>query len=83
MDNTNETMEGRADVQAHYTNSAIQPIDVIRKVLTPEELRGFLKGNIIKYRLRAGKKGPALQDIGKAEQYEDWLKDMDKKSPQE
>lgn len=44
--------------------------DVIKAVLTPEELRGYLKGNILKYRLRAGQKGSAEKCIAKA----DWHK---------
>ena len=70
-----DTKDGYSDAQAHYANAAIEPIAVIRAFLTPEEMKGFLKGNILKYRLRAGMKGSALQDIGKAEQYEKWLKE--------
>lgn len=43
--------------------------DVISKTLTPEEYKGFLKGNILKYRLRAGKKGDASICIDKANWY--------------
>lgn len=48
-----------------------QPIDVIRAYLTPEEFAGFCKGNILKYRLRAGEKGDAAQDLAKANWYRD------------
>ena len=43
-------------------------IDVIRAVLTPEEYRGWCKGNALKYQLRAGKKDPTklVQDLQKA-----------------
>lgn len=51
----------------------LESIDAIQKVLTEEEFRGFLKGNSLKYRFRAGKKDALEQDIAKAEQYEGML----------
>ena len=57
---------------AHYTSGAHECIDVIRAMLSPEEFRGFLKGNVIKYRYRAPMKG-GEQDIKKAEWYEERL----------
>ena len=51
----------------------MEVIDVIKKTLTLEEFVGYCKGNSIKYRLRAGKKDDALQDIAKAETYEEFL----------
>ena len=38
-----------------------------------EELIGFLKGNIIKYTLRANHKGTPEKDKAKALQYKKWL----------
>lgn len=49
-------------------------IDIIREVLTTEEFVGFCKGNSLKYRLRANKKGDGLTDIKKAEEYEKWAR---------
>lgn len=46
-----------------------ESFDVIRKTLTSEEYIGFLKGNILKYRLRAGKKGDASICIAKSDWY--------------
>jgi len=46
-----------------------QAIDVIKAALTPEEFAGYLKGNALKYRLRAGQKGPAEKCLAKAEWY--------------
>lgn len=34
---------------AHYTFGKVECIDAIESALTPEEFRGYLKGNIIKY----------------------------------
>jgi DnaJ-class molecular chaperone len=54
----------------HYDYFGEQAIDVIKAALTAEEYIGFLKGNSLKYRLRAGKKNNALEDLKKAEEYE-------------
>lgn len=50
-----------------------QSIDVIQAALTPEEFAGFCKGNALKYRLRAGEKGDAAEDLAKANWYRDRL----------
>ena len=52
----------------HYTTMDIQPWDVMESVLTPEEFIGFLKGNIIKYAMRAGRK-EGTDDAAKAKHY--------------
>ena len=44
-------------------------------VLTAEEFKGFLKGNIIKYSLRAGRKDGS-DDAGKAKHYMQKLNEM-------
>jgi hypothetical protein len=36
----------------HYKDMAIQPWTVMQHVLTPEEFRGYIKGNLIKYAMR-------------------------------
>lgn len=41
----------------HYVSGAIECIDAIRAALTPDEFRGFCKGNIIKYAYRERLKG--------------------------
>jgi hypothetical protein len=52
----------------HYKDMPIQPWAVMESVLTHDEFVGFLKGNIIKYSLRAGRKDGS-DDAGKAEHY--------------
>jgi hypothetical protein len=52
----------------HYKDMPIQPWAVMEAVLTHDEFVGFLKGNIIKYSLRAGRKDGS-DDAGKAEHY--------------
>ena len=51
----------------HYKEMGMQPWDVMEAVLTHEEFIGFLKGNIIKYSMRQGKKDS--DDAGKARHY--------------
>ena len=58
----------------HYKNGGIETIELIKEYLTPEEFRGYLKGNIIKYRERAPYKGNTEQDYAKALKYWEWLK---------
>lgn len=56
----------------HYKLSdGMESIDVIRAVLSPEEHKGWCKGNALKYQFRAGKKDPAKEseDYRKAEFY--------------
>lgn len=57
---------------SHYRIMGTEVIDLIHDNLTPEEFRGYCKGNILKYRLRAGHKGDATEDIAKAKQFERW-----------
>ena len=54
---------------AHYTAGGIETIDYIKAKLTPEEFIGYLKGNVIKYTSRAGKKIDTIQDLEKAQWY--------------
>ena len=59
---------------AHYQLfPGMEAIDVIRASLSPEEFAGYLKGNVLKYRLRAGDKGPADKCIAKAHWYQNRL----------
>ncbi len=48
----------------------MEAIELIEKVLSPAEFRGFMKGNILKYRLRAGNKDQPRQDLAKADWYQ-------------
>lgn len=51
----------------------MEVLDVIKKTLTLEEFVGYCKGNVLKYRLRAGKKDNLQQDIDKADYYQNLL----------
>lgn len=54
---------------AHYKVGGIETIDYIEAKLTPEEFRGYLKGNVLKYLSRAGNKGNYEEDLLKARWY--------------
>jgi hypothetical protein len=56
---------------SHYTSGGIETIDYLKATLSKAEFEGFLKGNILKYTSRAGKKddNPKLQDLKKAAYY--------------
>ena len=47
-------------------------MEVLENFLTPEELKGFYKGNVIKYILRSDKKN-GTEDLNKALKYLGWL----------
>lgn len=65
------------DHPEHYggADDPYEVIKVLKAWLTPEELRGFCKGNAIKYLARAGKKPgqPSKRDEAKAEWYAKYL----------
>ena len=56
----------------HYNELSIQPIEVMQALLTPTEFLGFLKGNIIKYSYRCGKKDDPKSELAKFERYQEW-----------
>ena len=66
----------------HYTAGGIECIAAIEAALTPEEFRGYLKGNILKYVWRERRKGQT-ESIKKAEWYSKYLIEFDKKTPQQ
>lgn len=47
----------------------VEAIEIIAASMTKEEWAGYCKGNMLKYRLRAGKKDALEQDIAKAQTY--------------
>jgi hypothetical protein len=61
----------------HYKDMPIQPWHVMEAVLSPEEFRGFLRGNIIKYSMRAGRK-EGSDDAGKARHYMKKLEEVER-----
>lgn len=52
----------------HYQDKAVQPWDAMACWMTPEQFKGFLRGNIIKYVARCDDKG-GVEDLRKARHY--------------
>jgi hypothetical protein len=52
----------------HYRQGEIECIDAIEAALTPEEFRGYCKGNAIKYIWRERHKG-CVESLKKAQWY--------------
>lgn len=53
----------------HYRQGDIECIDAIEAALTPEEFRGYCKGNVIKYTWRERHKGRSVEDLRKSMWY--------------
>jgi hypothetical protein len=51
----------------HYAKLDVQPWDVMRATMTPDEFQAFLRGNAIKYLMRD--KGSRAEDFAKAHHY--------------
>ena len=65
--------EHDADVKNKHYISDHQPIETMQSNMTHDEMIGFLKGNIIKYACRCGKKDEPLKEAEKIKQYAEWL----------
>ena len=64
-------------VNEHYRTLEIEPFEIIEKDFTPEEQRGYYKGNILKYTLRD--KGQNEEDAVKIQVYAEKLQDLERK----
>lgn len=53
---------------SHYQGK-VECIDYLQDKLSNEEIKGFCKGNVIKYLSRAGKKESEIDDCKKAQWY--------------
>ena len=56
----------------HYCKGGLECIQVIKAQLTPEQNKGYLYGNVLKYMWRWQDKN-GLEDLRKAEHYLKWL----------
>lgn len=66
--------EQNNNIPNHYKGSEnIDVIDFLYQQLPFEQFKGFMKGNMIKYPVRAGRKDDELADIKKARDYADRL----------
>ena len=65
---------------SHYQGiNGLEVIEVHKNFLTEEELRGYYKGNALKYLLRERKKN-GLEDLKKARKHLDWLIELEGKN---
>jgi hypothetical protein len=62
-------MTDQVNSPGHYTAGGIETIDYMRAKASPEEFRGYLRLNALKYLSRAGLKGDAVTDLKKAAWY--------------
>lgn len=58
---------------AHYNLGDIEAIQVIKAQLGEEGFKHYCMGNVLKYSLRAGKKGEVEEDLAKGARYAHWL----------
>lgn len=71
-------MTDKVNHPGHYNVGEIEVFDALR-MLKPEEFKGFMKANAIKYIGRCEYKGTPIEDIDKAIFYLERLKDRIKK----
>jgi hypothetical protein len=60
----------------HLLWKGMQSLDVMKLSLTKEEYIGFLKGQILKYQLRLGKKDDVAKELKKIQDYTNELNKM-------
>ncbi len=56
----------------HYQGD-VEPIELMQAQMTREAFMGFLRGNIIKYASRFGKKDNMAKEAAKIRVYAEWL----------
>lgn len=62
----------------HYTAGGVQPWDAMQEWMSPEEFKGYLRGNVIKYLARCRAKHPdPIYDLRKARHYLDKLIELE------
>ena len=66
----NESTHDEVKNPKHYDlGNGVQTIDFIKASLTPDQWEGYLKGSVLKYMSRAGKKSVSTRDYEKAAWY--------------
>lgn len=60
----------------HYHGNGLEPIEVMKRIFTKEELRGFYRGNILKYSMRYQDKG-GREDLIKLRDYTNMLIELE------
>jgi len=54
----------------------VEAIDIMKKMLSKDEYIGYLKGNILKYQLRLGKKDDVTKELVKIKDYTNELEEL-------
>ena len=73
-----ETEKKNAISPDHYKKGGLEVVDIWRAKLTPEELKGAFKANVLKYIIRADEKN-GLEDYKKAAVYLNWIIEAEQK----
>ena len=77
--NTEIKIHDSVNKPSHYQGkNGMEAIEVHKNFLTEEELRGYYKGNALKYLLRERNKN-GLEDLKKARHHLDWLIGMEER----
>lgn len=63
----------KAKANEHHYDGEVQPIELMQAQMTKEAFIGFLRGNIIKYAARLGKKDAPEKEAKKIQTYANWL----------
>ena len=67
--------EEKSEEPVYYNSNGLSPNRAFEQgLISNEEFIGFIKGNVIKYVVRCGKKGNPIDDINKAISYLQLLK---------
>ncbi len=74
-------MSDQVNHPAHYTQGGIECIDAIESALGPDQFIGFLRGQVIKYQWRLGRKDASAQEAAKANWYGKRLEEYLKAQP--
>ena len=65
------------DEPVYYAGNGLSPMEAFKEgLISEEEYVGFIKGNVIKYIVRAGHKDDAIEDIMKCINYCRFLHDF-------
>ena len=65
---------------SYYDAGGISTMEIIKAKLTPEQFKGYLLGNQIKYACRLNHKGDPSRDAEKSANYARLLKEHDEQS---
>ena len=71
--NVAKQLNNNVNSPSHYNSGSVECIEAIEAMLSPEEFIGYLRGNSLKYRWRFRYKGEPIEDLHKANWYEERL----------